>query len=291
LSTRARIFVRQNVIGLVALFVALSGTALALPGKNTVDSGDIKPANVTSSDLAPDSVDSSKVVDNSITGDEVKEGSLGQVPSAANAAQATTATTATTAGDANTLDGHDSDFFLQFGSEAGGDLTGHYPTPSVARNAISGNQIEDDTLSSDDIGNLDVLAAIAPETCNDSTVGAGGAANCLSGLLPPTPFSIAFTCEDTGANRIAQILIEDVNTGESWAVDSDGPNGAADQTLVGANGTADQRVLASAGPTATPHFQGGDFMALANGHILSGEIAVGTNVFGSDCASAFSLVG
>ena len=77
MSTRVRVFVRDNVIGLLALFVALSGSALALPGKNTVNSGDIKPQQVKASDLAANSVDSSKVVDNSLLNADIDTSKLG----------------------------------------------------------------------------------------------------------------------------------------------------------------------------------------------------------------------
>jgi hypothetical protein len=40
------------VVGVIALIAALSGTAIALPGKNTVDSGDIKKGAVKTSDIA-----------------------------------------------------------------------------------------------------------------------------------------------------------------------------------------------------------------------------------------------
>ncbi len=116
---------RANVVGYVALFVALSGTAIALPGKNTVDSGDIKEKTVKTSDLAPKAVKESRLApdavssvgrrrrfahgrrssrptrsaarsvdesslfnDDSLTGADVDESTLGQVPAAANAANA-----------------------------------------------------------------------------------------------------------------------------------------------------------------------------------------------------------
>lgn len=47
---RAGTHLRQHSIAYVALFVALSGTALALPGRNTVDSGDIRPNAVKGKD-------------------------------------------------------------------------------------------------------------------------------------------------------------------------------------------------------------------------------------------------
>src|SRR5688572_3902654 len=94
-------------VAFIALLAALSGTAVALPGKNTVDSGDIKNNSVRSNDLRNNNVATKDVKNNnlrsidirnnSLTGADVNEGSLGQVPSANTANSATTATTATTA--------------------------------------------------------------------------------------------------------------------------------------------------------------------------------------------------
>ena len=104
-------------IALVALFVALSGTAVALPGKNRVDSNDpkrgsigtraiannsvrskdIRTGNVRSSDVLNDSLLSEDVKNDALTGDDINEGTLGTVPNA------TSATTATNANNANTV--------------------------------------------------------------------------------------------------------------------------------------------------------------------------------------------
>jgi hypothetical protein len=77
---------RGNVVGYVALFFALSASAYALPGTNTVDTGDIvngqvKTADigagqVGTSDLANNSVNSFKVADNAVGTSEVADNSL-----------------------------------------------------------------------------------------------------------------------------------------------------------------------------------------------------------------------
>jgi hypothetical protein len=100
-------------VAFVALLAALSGTAVALPGKNTVDSGDLKTGAVKNADLGRNAVTGLKVKngsltgsdvrnnsltgndvrglkggdvnDDSLTGADVNESSLGKVPSAANA--------------------------------------------------------------------------------------------------------------------------------------------------------------------------------------------------------------
>src|SRR4051812_18164433 len=111
--------IRANVIGYVALFIALSGTAYAvdgpLPGQdqvgsadiinNDVQSADIKDANVATVDIRSSAVTTGKildndvrsadVLDNSLTGADVSEATLGKVP------------------DADTLDGVDSSGFVR----------------------------------------------------------------------------------------------------------------------------------------------------------------------------------
>jgi hypothetical protein len=101
-------------VAFIALVAALSGTAAALPGRNTVDSGDIKRGAVKRSDIGRNAVNGGKVQNgslsgadarnDSLTGADINESTLGQVPSAnqANSANtANTANTATTATNAN----------------------------------------------------------------------------------------------------------------------------------------------------------------------------------------------
>ena len=95
------------VIGVVALVFALSGVAVALPGKNSVASKDIKKnavtaakiknAAVTGGKLADGSVTTAKLANDAATGAKVDEATLGKVPSATKADSAETATTATKA--------------------------------------------------------------------------------------------------------------------------------------------------------------------------------------------------
>ena len=95
-------------VAFVALLAALTGTAVALPGNNSVTSGDIKKNAVRSSDIKGSNVGSSDVKNNALTGSDVDESKLGEVPSATNAdnaANATNATTAATATNALSLGG------------------------------------------------------------------------------------------------------------------------------------------------------------------------------------------
>ncbi|CAN5578037.1 hypothetical protein BH10ACT11_BH10ACT11_01960 [soil metagenome] len=74
------------LISLVALFAALVGPAGALQGKNSVDSGDIKPGAVKNSDVAEDAIDyvslarhavvTGNIADEAISSDKMGEASV-----------------------------------------------------------------------------------------------------------------------------------------------------------------------------------------------------------------------
>ena len=95
------------VIAVVALVFAVSGVAVALPGKNTVASKDIKKNAVTAAKIKNGSVTEPKIGDgavgtsklgnDAVTGAKVNEATLGKVPSATKADSADTAVKATTA--------------------------------------------------------------------------------------------------------------------------------------------------------------------------------------------------
>ena len=88
-------------VAFAALVAAMSGTAIALPGKNKVDKNDIKKGAVGKKQLKKNSVNGGKIKNNRVKGADVDESSLGQVPSAASATTATTATNAANAGAVN----------------------------------------------------------------------------------------------------------------------------------------------------------------------------------------------
>ena len=63
-----------HLLGVIALILAATGTAIALPGRNGVNGQDIKNSAIKSLDVR----------DNNLRGDDIKESTLGAVPSADN---------------------------------------------------------------------------------------------------------------------------------------------------------------------------------------------------------------
>jgi len=158
-------FLRQNTIGLLALFVALGGTtyaATALP-KNSVGTKQLKKNAVTSvkvkagavtgakitngavsnAKIGANAVTGAKVKDDSLTGADVLESSFGKVPSAAAADSATTATNATnaanatTAANANALGGVAASGYLQKTAKSGDILSGQLSQRYVANSSFT----------------------------------------------------------------------------------------------------------------------------------------------------------
>jgi hypothetical protein len=186
------------VVACIALTVALGGTsyaAITLP-KNSVGTTQLKKnavtgpklkanavtgpklkANaVTGPKLSANAVTSPKVANDSLTGQDLNEATLGTVPSA------TTAGTAAPSG------------------AASGDLTGTYPGPAIAADAVTSAKVVDAAQSTGlrkaDIGVISTTVSFDPpsipaETCSSDSATVTGAAT--NDLVVAHPVSAIWT--------------------------------------------------------------------------------------------------
>ena len=80
--------IRANVVGYVGVFLALTGSAVALPGHDSVRSDDIVNGQVKRADVARNAVNGGKVANGTLGGPDIRESSLGPVPRARVSADA-----------------------------------------------------------------------------------------------------------------------------------------------------------------------------------------------------------
>src|SRR4051794_25717495 len=81
------------IVAVIALIAALTGSAYAALGKNTVGSRQLKKKAVTTGKIANNAVNGAKVANGSLTGTDINIKALGKVPSAETADAASNAST------------------------------------------------------------------------------------------------------------------------------------------------------------------------------------------------------
>ena len=168
-------------VAFVALLAALSGTAVALPGSNTVDSGDLKRGAVKNADIARGAVTGSKIGSNAVTGSKIQNGTitgaklandtvtgalinestLGTVPRADRANTAGTADRANTAGTAEHAN--------TAGTAGDADTVGGHAANSLVRVASDG----EDTLALDGVSGTALSTTIAAPSAGFLVINAG----------------------------------------------------------------------------------------------------------------------
>ncbi|HEX5896805.1 MAG TPA: hypothetical protein VFY47_10805 [Thermoleophilaceae bacterium] len=199
-------------VAFVALLAALSGTAIALPGTNSVDSGDIKNNQVRSKDIRNNNVrgrdvrtstlNGTDVLDESLTGADINESTLGTVPSA------TTATSAPPSG------------------PAGGDLTGTYPDPligddkvtaaKIAPDAVGKSEISSAAVGADELGGTQLATSNGPIAASNNastSVACPAGTQVLSGGGTSSSFGI--------------VMVSSFQSGNGWIVAYHNNNAAA----------------------------------------------------------------
>jgi hypothetical protein len=261
-------FLRSQGPALLALFVALGGTAYAAGLRpNAVGPKQLRTNAVTQPKVALNAVDGSKVTDNSVTGSDVREGSLAvvasaehadTVPQAGSAASATTVPSVPTAPDAT----HADDAPLLAGA-----------APSNFQRRVTGTCPKAITT----IGSPTV-------TCGGSVGGYGtvmGTGAIIVQGSPANLLNIVVTCHFGGKVTIGMKNITPVDGTLNWFY--------SDGATINASGT----VIPSSGTIQEFDFAGkrieGQFIAAANGKVNT--LKIHALDFGSACEYQVVMLG
>ena len=171
MSARIREHIRSNVYGLVAIFIALGGTAYAidgpLPGQDQVGSGDIIDTEVKAPDIGKDAVRSDEVQDEALTGADIDLGAI--------------SSSEVLNGSLNSFDlGTDSVSFTEIDPDA---FTSEIAETSpgfvfgIANDSIQSGEVTDDSLTGSDINestlgpNLDIVHNASSDDDFGPTIG------------------------------------------------------------------------------------------------------------------------
>jgi hypothetical protein len=158
-STRLRGHLRANVIGYLALFVALSGTAMALPGKGGVKSNDIAKGAVKGKALAANAVSTPKIRSGAVDGSKLAAGAVSAAKLGAGAV--------TTAG---LFDGSVTQPKLANDSVSREKIVqGTINGGKIANGAIDSAKVENGGLTAEDFGAGQISDGFAESTVGDAS--------------------------------------------------------------------------------------------------------------------------
>ena len=259
------------IVALTALVVAMSGAAIALPGKGSVGKNDIKNGAVTAKKIARGAIGSKQIKGKSIRGNRIKDGGIKAKQLAAGAV-----TAAKVAENAITTE-----------KLADGAVTG----PKVADESLSSGKISDYAVVSSPAGNFVKLTATEA-----ATAAAARSAAPETQLFTKGQIRLTAKCfRDTAANETtAEIYVKSTASGAIFSSDEDskpGGNASTDFLNPDTAETASQAlvVVAGAGTPATL-FEGSFNSVGADAtHLLgqltaaakNGELAAGNGAYGA----------
>jgi hypothetical protein len=191
MSARIRHHIRSNVIGYLALFVALGGTAYATHpgGANTISSGDIIDGQVMNPDIGANAVGTGKIID-----DTIRSADIGT--DAVNSAEITSGAVRT----AEIQNGQVLSADVANNSLTGADVADTDSLGSPEIGELGGGDVTDDSLTGTDVQESSLLGVNADKVDGGDLCRTGG-------VVTLTGTGVNTVCEQ-GALRVDAVCIQ-----------------------------------------------------------------------------------
>ncbi len=207
ISTRLREFIRSNLMGIIACYLALAGTAYATHsgGANTISSGDIIDGQVASADLQNNNVRSADVRDDNVAGGGLAASDLG--PNSVGASEV--ADDSLTGADVqqNSLDGGEiAQATLSAFHITGDSLTAN----SLASNSVGWDEVATSTFDSEEIASIGTSYSIPNDAIDagelsPAAVPADGTGD--NGSTKLAANSVDY--DEISANAVRSVIVQD----------------------------------------------------------------------------------
>ena len=288
-----------NVISTLCLVLIVGGGVAY--AANTVFSADIVDGEVKTADLGANSVNEAKIAGGAVVNGKLKNDAVTS-PKVLNETLV--------GGDVknNALKGADIDestlSSIGGGGPAGGDLTGDYPDPLIAPDAVGSAEVEDDSLTADDLARhavgVDELQGAQIFDARDEEIGdsLGGGATEQILLDLPTHQLIARCLENPSGTVKADIVVKSVGSPDLVsAVDSNAPNGVNNVTNLAHEA---ETTLISVGPTTFRTWHTGQYAVTSEDDGLAGiegplgfngNVAASTHFGATECRFQATALG
>lgn len=217
MSGRGASWIRQNILGFIAIFLAITGIGVAAGlKKNAVKSKQIKDGAVVSVDVG----------DDSLTGQDIAEGTLSLPPSPSA---------------------------LPPNGPAGGDLTGTFPNPQIGTNAVGADEVADGSLTGADIDESTLSGVDAARVGGAEPCRTDGTLTLTTSQFPPSnpdevictagPIEVSALCGAGGSQASGQVTFTNLSADDSFYLD--------DRPVVDGDFDTGEQITVSTGTTGT----------------------------------------